>query len=212
MSVSTKVLPANEAGAIEEAVRVLQQGGLVVFPTDTVYGIGALGHDAAAVGRLFEVKGRPTGKSIPLLIGRVEDLTLVAKEVPEAANQLIEAFWPGGLTLVVPRSDWVPDVVTSGGSTVAVRQPDHLGALELIRAAGEPLATTSANLSGEPSAVIVTEVVHQLFGRVDLILDGGRCPGGTPSTVVDLSGEKPRLLREGAISRAKIEAVVAQLV
>lgn len=209
MALTTEVLPAGEAKSIEVAVKALRKGGVVVFPTDTVYGIGALGRSVQGVAKLFRAKGRPSGKAIPLLIGRPDDLSLVAT-AGEVARRLIVAFWPGGLTLVLPRTSWVPDIVTSGGATVAVRQPNHPVALNLIRAAEEPLAATSANVSGGPELVTIEEVVAQMFGLADVILDGGTCPGGIASTVVDVSSSTPRLLREGAISRARIEQVLGR--
>jgi L-threonylcarbamoyladenylate synthase len=144
--------------AFAEAVRLLQAGELVAFPTDTVYGVGALVWNGPAVARLFTAKLRPAGKAIPVLLADPADLALVASELPAAVAQLAEAFWPGALTLVVPRAPGIPDEVTGGGASLAVRVPDHALARYLIRAAGAPLATTSANLSGQPSPVTAQEV------------------------------------------------------
>jgi len=199
--VETRVLPAYDTEAILEAVEVLRRGGLVAFPTDTVYGVAAHGFQAQAIERLYEAKIRPRDKAIPLLLAGVEDLSRVARQVSEAARRLAERFWPGGLTLVLPRAEDLPPVLTAGGDSVAVRVPDHPVALRLIRDVGAPLATTSANLSGGPDPVTAEDVLRQLGGRIELILDGGACPGGVPSTVLDLTADPPRVLREGPVSR-----------
>ncbi len=174
------------------AVALLRAGELVAFPTDTVYGVGAVCWNEAAVARLYTAKLRSLDKAIPILLADPADLTLVADHLPPVGMKLAEAFWPGPLTLVVPKAAVVPAEVTAGGDTVAVRIPDHELTRALIRAAGAPLATTSANLSGGPSPVTVEEVRAQLEGRVALILDGGPCPGGAASTVVDVTGPVPR--------------------
>jgi L-threonylcarbamoyladenylate synthase len=186
------------------AVELLRAGELVAFPTDTVYGVGALVWDAAAVAKLYAAKLRPLDKAIPVLLADPADLPLVARNLPPVALHLAERFWPGPLTLVVPKAERVPPEVTAGGESVAVRVPDHPLARALIRAAGAPLATTSANLSGQPSPVTAEEVAAQLAGRVAMILDGGRCPGGVPSTVADLTGSTPRVLRPGPITLEQI--------
>jgi L-threonylcarbamoyladenylate synthase len=182
---------------------------LVAFPTDTVYGVGAIAWNREAVGKLYIAKLRSLDKAIPILLADPADLDEVARDVSPAVRRLAERFWPGPLTIVVPRSAQVPDEVTSGGDSVAVRVPDHPLARALIREAGAPLATTSANLSGGPSPVTAHEVSAQLAGRVALILDGGRCPGGVASTVVDLTGSSPVILRPGPIGLEEIlEAVL----
>lgn len=203
----TVILPLSDR-AISRAVALLKAGELVAFPTDTVYGVGALAWDAVAVGKLYEAKIRPTSKAIPILLADPADLLLVAADLSPAALRIAERFWPGALTLVVPRSRRVPDAVTAGGETVAVRVPDHDAVRALIRAAGAPLATTSANLSGEASPVTAVEVAAQLAGRVPLILDGGPCTGGAPSTVLDLARGEPVILREGPITLADITAAM----
>ncbi len=206
----TRVLPMNEE-SINLAVRALREGGLVAYPTDTVYGLGAHAFILEAVERVFEVKARPHNAPLPLLLADADDLPRVAREVPEAARRLAEAFWPGGLSIVLPRSPAVPSLVTGGGEGVAVRVPDHQALRTLIRRLGAPITGTSANLSGHPSPTTVEEVQEQLGGRIELILDGGRCPGGVPSSVVDLIGQSPRLVREGAISRESLERVLPEL-
>jgi L-threonylcarbamoyladenylate synthase len=160
--------------------------------------------DPQAVRRLYEVKLRPAGKAIPVLLADAADLPLVARNLPQAVLHLVERLWPGPLTVVVPRTEGVPDEVTAGGATVAVRVPDHDLARALIRAAGAPLAATSANLSGQHSPVTAREVVRQLGSRIPLVLDGGPCPGGVASTVVDLTGPAPVILRPGPLSMEDI--------
>jgi len=200
--VETRILTLSEE-AIAQAAALLRSGDLVIFPTDTVYGVGALITHPQAVARLYRVKDRPGEKAIPLLIADPEDLEQAVTKVTPAARRLIARFWPGGLTLVLPKRPEVPAEV-SPGPTVAVRLPDHEGVRALIRAAGAPLAATSANRSGQPSPRTAQEALAQLGGRVPLILDGGPCPGGVPSTVVDCTVDPPRLLREGAIPASEI--------
>ena len=205
----TRTLSANDEWAIAEAVRLLRNGGLVAFPTDTVYGVGAHAFQSRAVAALYEAKARPRDKAIPLLLARAEDLLLVAERVPETAHPLIKRFWPGALTLVVPKGPAIPQVVSAGGPTVAVRVPDHPVTLALITALGAPLAATSANLTGHSSPVTADEVARELGGRIDLIIDGGPCPGGVPSTVLDLTVDPPIVLRLGAIKEEEIKAVIS---
>ena len=209
--VKTRVLPAGDPGTIRLAQRLLRSGQIVAFPTDTVYGIGAHAFQAEAVAGLYAVKDRPETKAIPVLVAQMEDLTRVALGIPPVAWELVERFWPGGLTLVLPCAQALPAVVTAGGDTVAVRCPDHPVPLALISALGAPLAATSANLSGQPSPANARQVVVDLAGRVPLIIDGGECPGGVPSTVLDLSVSPPRLLRVGAISTADLRQVLPDL-
>jgi len=195
---------------LARAAALLQAGELVAFPTDTVYGVGARVWDADAVAKLYAAKLRAREKAIPVLLADPGDVTLVARDLPPAAMLLAERFWPGPLTLVVPKAERVPEEVTAGGDSVAVRVPDHPLARALIRAAGAPLAATSANLAGQSSPITAAEVTAQLAGRVAMILDGGRCPGGVPSTVVDLTGPIPVILRVGPISLEQILEGVQQ--
>jgi len=185
---------------------------VVAFPTDTVYGVGAHAFQPESVSALYVAKKRPTTKAIPILVAQIEDLTRVARTIPDLAWQLAERFWPGGLTLVLPCAKKVPAIVTAGGDTVAVRCPGHPVPLALMTAVGAPLAATSANLSGQPSPTTALQVVEQLAGRVRLIIDGGDCPGGVVSTVVDLSISPPRLLRAGAISTEMLRDLLPHLV
>jgi L-threonylcarbamoyladenylate synthase len=210
--VKTRVALADEPEAIRRARRLLLSGEVVAFPTDTVYGVGAHALRPEAVAALYKVKNRPTSKAIPILVAQAEDVARVARQVPAIAWELAERFWPGGLTLVLPRAEMVPPIVTAGGDTVAIRCPDHPVPLTLADAIGAPLAATSANLSGQPSPTTARQVEEQLGGRVPLIIDGGECPGGVPSSVVDLSLSPPCLLREGAIPVEALLSVLADLV
>jgi L-threonylcarbamoyladenylate synthase len=196
-----QVVPASKPGAIASAVEVLQRGEVIALPTDTVYGIGAHGFCERAIEQLYEIKGRDRLKAIALLIAGVEDMKRVAVDVPEVAWQLAERFWPGALTLVLPKAAAVLDVLTGGGDSVAVRVPDHAVALELIRALGAPLAATSANLSGQAEACTAQQVLAALGERVPFVLDGGRCPGGVASTVVDVTVRPPVIRRPGPLAR-----------
>jgi len=193
----SKQLPVDEQ--IELAVEVLRRGGIVAFPTDTVYGLGADASNEQAIQKIFRVKRRPGTLPLPLLLSDKSDMTKVASIVPETAWQLADRFLPGGLTLVLRKSHWVSSAVTAGGDTVAVRVPDHHVPVDIVRRLGAPLVGTSANLSGEPAPTTAEEVRAQLGGEVDLLVDGGRSPGGIESTVVDVSGDVPVLVREGAV-------------
>lgn len=205
----TLVLFADRPGALAQAVAVLRSGGLVAFPTDTVYGVGAHAYLPAAVARLYAAKVRPEGKAIPLLLGDAADIERVSRNLPPLTQRLTNAFWPGALTLVVPRNPELPDIVTAGGPTVAVRLPDHPVPRALARALGAPLAATSANLSGQAEAASAADVLAQLDGRIDLLLDGGRCLGGVASTVLDLTVQPPAILRQGALNPGLLQRLLA---
>lgn len=184
---------------ISQALDALRTGELVAFPTDTVYGVGALAFDGEAVESIYAAKDRPIEKAIPILIADPADLSKVtASPLPPMAIKLASRFWPGPLTLVLPKLPTLPEAV-SATDTVAVRVPDHEVARALLRAAG-PMAVTSANISGQLSPSTAEEVFDQLGGRIPLIIDGGRTPGGIPSTLVDCTGETPRILREGPVT------------
>jgi len=204
----TEIFPAAERHSIEHALELLRSGGLVAFPTDTVYGVGALAFDGLAVESIYTAKDRPAEKAIPVLIGDLDDLAKVSLDVPEIALRLAVRFWPGPLTLVVPKHPDLPEAV-SAAPTVGVRVPDHPVARALLRAAG-PMVVTSANLSGQPSPSTAQEVFAQLGGRIALILDGGKTPGGLPSTVVNCAGAEPQILREGPISGEEIFTILRQ--
>ncbi len=186
-------------GLLERAATVLLEGGLVAFPTDTLYALGAHGLSTEAVERVFRAKERPAGMALPLLLADVDDLERVAVDVPPQAWALAERFWPGGLTMILRKTASVPAAVTAGGETLAVRVPNHPAARELIRAVGAPLTGTSANRSGHAEPVTAEEVRRQMLDRLDLILDYGPCPLHGASTIVDLTGDAPRIVREGAV-------------
>lgn len=204
-----EMIYADSESARRRAVEVLKAGGVVAFPTDTVYGVAALPWDEDAVASLYKAKQRPAGKPIPLLLSDTEQLLRVATLVPEL-SVLPARFWPGGLTLVLPKTKIVPEVV-SAGPTVAVRVPDLWLARDLIRAAGGVLAVTSANLSGQPSPVTAQEVEEQLGGRIGLILDDGPCQGGIPSSVLDCTVSPPLLLRRGAVLEATLRVAIGPI-
>ena len=202
---NTEILSAQDPKTLNLALAVLQKGGLVAFPTDTVYGVGALAFDGIAVERIYAAKDRPFEKAIPVLIGDLVDLIKVSMALPVIATRLAMRYWPGALTLVVPKHLDLPEAV-SATATVGIRVPDHPLARALLRAAG-PMAVTSANISGKLSPCTAQEVFVQLGGRIALIIDGGTTPGGVPSTVVDCTGAEPHILREGPISKVEIQAV-----
>ena len=193
---------------VDRGIAILKRGGLVAFPTDTIYGLGAGAYIESAVERVYQVKQRPREVALPLLLADVSQLSDVARYVPPVAWLLARHFLPGGLTLVLYKSSFVPDIVTAGGDTVAVRVPAHPVPLSLIQGIGMPLVGTSANLSGKPNPLTANDVCAQLGNKIDLIIDGGPSPGGKESTIIDVTGEKPVILREGAISREKLREVV----
>lgn len=196
--------------ALARAGELLRSGEVVGFPTETVYGLGANALDEAAVEKIFAAKGRPGDNPLIVHIADADGLApLIASEPGPHARALMDAFWPGPLTLIFPKSVAVPARVTAGLDTVAIRMPSHPVAQALIRAAGVPLAAPSANRSGRPSPTTAADVLEDMDGRVPMILDGGPCRVGVESTVVDLSGEAPRVLRPGGITRAQIEAVAS---
>lgn len=198
----TEILPVTAPNAVTSALEILYSGGLVAFPTDTVYGVGALAFDGKAVESIYATKERPVEKAIPVLIGDTEDLSKVAEEIPLFAARLIARFWPGPLTVLVPKQPALPEVV-SANPAVGVRVPDHEVARALLRLSG-PLAVTSANRSSQPSPTTAQEVLQQLGGRIALILDGGKTPGGIPSTLVDCTGTEIQILREGPITKDQL--------
>ena len=199
------------ADGIAEAARVLHAGGLVAFPTETVYGLGANALDASAVERIFWVKGRPSNNPLIVHVADAERVREVAAAWPECAARLAERFWPGPLTLVLPKRALVPDAVTAGGPTVAVRVPAHPLAQALLRAVAVPIAAPSANRSMELSPTRADHVLRGLDGHIDVLLDGGPTVGGIESTVLDVTVHPPRLLRPGLIGIAELEAVIGPL-
>ena len=202
----TETILSDDPQAISRGLAVIQRGGLIAFPTDTVYGLAADPHNAAAIDKIYAAKGRDMSKAVAVLIGEVTHLTRVASSLTPPAEKLAARFWPGALTLILPRREDLPDNL-SAYATIGVRMPDHSFAIRLLQSTG-PLATTSANLSGGADAKTAAEVLLQLNGRLELILDGGACPGGVPSTVVDCTGADVRILRQGAIPAEEIYKIV----
>jgi len=194
---------------IDQAVVLLKRGGVVAFPTDTVYGVGVHPFQPEAVRKLYQVKGRPIDKPIPILVGAIGDVERVAQNVPASFFQLANRFWPGELTLIVEAKDLPPEV-TGGGKTVGVRMPNHPLALRLLRRFGGPIATTSANRSGAEPATSAEEVGAQLGDLVDLILDGGPTFTGVASTVLDLSISPPVIRRQGGVSAEELAEYLVQ--
>jgi len=196
-------------GAIAQAAALLKQGRLVAFPTETVYGLGADASNPEAVARIFAAKGRPTDHPLIVHIADAEQLSDWAAVVPESALKLAAKFWPGPMALVLPKQDWVPPAVTGGQATVALRVPNHPVALKLLQAFGGGIAAPSANRFCRISPTLASHVAEELGDAVDMILDGGPCRVGVESTIIDLSGERPRLLRPGQISAEAVAGVLA---
>ena len=195
----TLLLQANEPDTAKIAADIIKNGGLVAIPTETVYGLGANGLDEEAVAKIFIAKGRPQDNPLILHISGPEQIELFCHHIPQKAYDLAEAFWPGPLTIVLPAKDCVPKRTTGGLSTVAVRCPDHDTARAIIALSGVPIAAPSANISGKPSTTTAQHVLHDHDGKIDAIVDGGPCRVGVESTIVDLTEERPRLLRPGGI-------------
>jgi L-threonylcarbamoyladenylate synthase len=205
-----RVLKAEAEGSLAEAVAVLKGGGLVAYPSDTVYGLGAAASDERAVARVFAVKGRLSEKAVSLLLADVEDMGPLCAEVPPSARLLAQRFWPGPLTLVLRRSPSFQSAALGSGDSVALRVPDHFFLRQLIRALGEPITGTSANRSGRPSCRTARDVQRQLGGVLDLIIDGGPSRAGQESTVVDITTQPLAIVRQGAIARAEIERAIGR--
>ncbi|MFZ5827423.1 MAG: L-threonylcarbamoyladenylate synthase [Bacillota bacterium] len=208
----TKVLRVDaahpELEAVTHAAEIIRRGDVVAFPTETVYGLGANATDSAAVAKIFEAKGRPSDNPLIVHVAERGQLSDVVSEVPAAAAKLMDRFWPGPLTMVLPKRRAVPDAVTCGLPTVGVRMPSHPVALALIRAAGVPLAAPSANRSGRPSPTSAEHVLEDLDGRIPLLLDGGETGLGLESTVIDMTVDPPLLLRPGGITLEQICAEI----
>ncbi len=201
-----RIVPAAEN--IERAAALIRAGGVVAFPTETVYGLGASAFDALAVARVFELKARPRFDPLIVHFATLTEVESLAASFPRAAQKLAEQFWPGPLTLVLPKHPIVPDIVTAGLASVAIRQPDHPVALALIRAAGVPIAAPSANQFGRTSPTTAAHVDEQFDERLELILDGGSCRVGVESTIVSFVGPTPVLLRPGGVPLEDIEAAI----
>jgi L-threonylcarbamoyladenylate synthase len=211
----TEVLKVNpkepEPEIIAQAAKVIREGGLVAFPTETVYGLGANALDEKAVARIFAAKERPTDDPIIVHLSSPAELPIVAAEVPPIAFKLAELFWPGPLTLILPKAKSIPDLVTAGLPTVGVRVPAHPVALALIKASGCPIAAPSANLFGRPSPTLPEHVVEDLYGRVELILDAGPTFIGVESTVLDITRPTPTILRPGGLPREDLEEILGRV-
>ena len=201
----------DDLQAIHRAAEIIKKGGIVAFPTETVYGLGADAFNALAVARIFEVKGRPYFDPLIVHVASQDDMEKLVKEIPSNAKKLTERFWPGPLTVVLLKGDHIPDIVTAGLPTVAIRMPNHRMALSLIKESGCPIAAPSANPFGYLSPTTAEHVREQLGDRVDLILDGGPCPVGVESTIVSFLEGKSRLLRPGGVSLEEIESVIGRL-
>ena len=199
-----KIVSSTDRSYLDEALRLLRQGELVCYPTDTVYGIGAAAGDDAAVRRLFAVKGRPLDKPLPLLIADAGDATWIADVTP-LARTLMGRFWPGGLTIVMRKAERFHSVALAGQETVALRVPDHPLVREIIRLLGEPITGTSANRAGARPPVSAAEVAFQLGDMVSLVINGGPCPRRLESTVIDITQDPPRILRDGVVRREELE-------
>lgn len=198
-----KTLVINN-GDIGKAAEFILAGGLVGVPTETVYGLAANGLDSSAVEKIYEVKGRPETKPISLLVSCIDDAEKFCSEIPEDARRLAEAFWPGPLTMILKKSAAVPDIVTAGGGTVGIRCPAHNLTLELLKRAGVPLATPSANISGMESPKNAAKVLEYFDGKIECVIDGGDCSVGIESTIVDMTSYPYRILRLGGLSAESI--------
>ena len=203
--------PLKDIDVIEKAAEILQSGGLVAFPTETVYGLGANGLNAEAVKDIYKAKGRPSDNPLILHISDIEELKPLVKEVPENAKKLMKAFWPGPLTLIFKKADIVPYATSGGLETVAIRFPENKVANLLIKTAKMPIAAPSANTSGRPSPTRASHVEYDLKGKIDMIIDGGSCEFGLESTIVDVSGDVPCLLRPGSITLGMLRDVLGEV-
>ena len=209
---NTLYLSAKDPQTPATAAEIIKSGELVAIPTETVYGLGANGLDENAVAKIFEAKGRPQDNPLILHICGPEQIELFCHHIPQKAYDLAEAFWPGPLTIVLPARDVVPKRTTGGLSTVAVRCPDNAVTREIIRLSGVPIAAPSANISGKPSTTTAEHVLHDHDGRIAAVVDGGACRVGVESTIVDLTEERPRLLRPGGITPEQLLEVLGDLV
>ena len=214
MDITTRIFRIegrNSGEIITKAARIIKQGGTVAFPTETVYGLGADALNPDAVRKIFQAKGRPQDNPLIVHIADQEHLDVVVSEVPDSAYNLMDAFWPGPLTMIFNRTDIVPDVTTCGLDTVAIRMPDNPIALGLIKEASTPIAAPSANISGRPSPTIAEHVISDLSGRIDVVIDGGAVRVGVESTVLDMTPDIPVLLRPGRVSIDQIREYVGEV-
>ena len=198
-------LSVNLKEQVKKGIEILRTGGVIAFPTDTVYGIGASIYNRAAVERIYQLKGRPKDIALPVLVANTSQMAEVAQGLPPLACRVIERFLPGGLTLILKKKETVSAAVSAGKDTIAVRIPDNEIALKLIEGLGAPIIGTSANRRGGANPLAAQQVKEAFGDNLDLIIDGGRVSGGVESSIVDFSGDSPKLLREGAISRSELE-------
>ncbi|MBA4686573.1 MAG: threonylcarbamoyl-AMP synthase [Candidatus Galacturonibacter soehngenii] len=213
MNTKQKKIQMNQMDkkAIQEAAQILRQGGLVAFPTETVYGLGANALDEFASSKIYEAKGRPSDNPLIVHIAELEALNKIVKVVPDNAKKLAEVFWPGPLTMIFEKKEIVPLGTTGGLNTVAVRMPNHALALSLIKEAGGYIAAPSANTSGRPSPTKASHVAMDLVGKIDMILDGGAVSIGIESTIIDVTANPPMILRPGFVTKAMMEAVIGEV-
>lgn len=206
-----KIDSPQQTDLLRRAAEVLRSGGLCGIPTETVYGLAANALDEAAVRKIFAAKGRPQDNPLIVHIASMEELPALVKEIPPEAKALADAFWPGPLTIILPKADCIPDAVSCGLPTVAIRMPSHPIANAIIREAGVPLAAPSANTSGKPSPTTAQHVLHDMDGKIDMIVDGGACSVGVESTVVTLCAKRPRLLRPGGVTLEQLRDVLGEV-
>lgn len=216
-SMKTKLIRVNaeelqdSIEALQEAGEIIRQGGLVAFPTETVYGLGGDALNPESSKKIYAAKGRPSDNPLIIHIAEIEHLEKITKDVPQSAYKLADAFWPGPLTMILPKSEEVPHQTTGGLNTVAVRMPSHPVALEFIKAAGGFVAAPSANISGKPSPTMAKYVMQDMDGRIDMVIDGDGVDIGLESTIVDLTAEKPMILRPGYITKEMLDTVLGQV-
>lgn len=208
---NTQLIQSDDAAGLQSAADILKNGGLVAIPTETVYGLAANALDGSAVAKIFKAKGRPMDNPLIVHIGKIEELYPLVSDVSEKAKALAEAYWPGPLTIILPKSDVIPDEVSAGLDTVAVRMPSHPVANKIIELSGCPLAAPSANSSGLPSPTTAQHVMEDMNGKIEAVVDGGESAVGIESTVVTLATDVPRLLRPGGITHAQLEAVLGHV-
>lgn len=211
MNKKTIIKKADEKDALKEAASLLKSGGLVVIPTETVYGLGANALDARAVENIFKAKGRPSDNPLIVHISDISELNNLVKNITNTAKIAMDKFWPGPLTLVMEKSDIIPNIITAGLDTVAIRMPDNMVARQIIKLAELPIAAPSANSSGKPSPTNVEHVIEDLFSKVDMIIDDGKTIVGVESTVLDVTGNIPMILRPGDVTREDLLEVFTQV-
>ena len=212
LSVKGTLLLNEDPRSVKKAAKIIKNGGLVAFPTETVYGLGAAANDAAAVARIYKAKGRPADNPLIIHLSDFDQLKMVARDIPDKAFHLANCFWPGPLSLVLFRAEKIPALVSAGLASIAVRMPDHRIALELIRLSGFPIAAPSANRSGRPSPTSYRHVLEDLNGRIDAVIKSNTCAVGVESTVLDLTRDKPVILRPGGVSKENLELALGETV